>query len=234
MSDLKKSMSDSSKRKKISPKRILLRLSPRRPISAPVTPQQSPNRRSSLSYTYSPRDVFTCFWCKKKLEQTKDKVLAVKCDCQPSMFFCSKTCHRSHWIDPSVGRCTHINFDNLDEPLSWDDIDFCHFKHNLENTLHFPINTSQLLEIFAEIKPFKDDCKMEDVMICIANFNFTSSFNIAVVPLSKHKFRFLFENKPFITFGDYNRFLQIIEPFFKSPKIPSIVTQHLFIFQNEK
>lgn len=198
-----------------SPKRLLLKLSPRRNSkSEPTTPNHSPKRKSSLSQIHSPRDLFSCWWCKKSLKQEGDKILCIKCDCNPSAYFCSKICHRSHWIDPSSGRCSHLKFENFDSELSWDQTEYVFNKFELEKTIYFPITVDCLSKSIRELGIFKKDMDINELMTVIANFNFSQNIKITILPLSKNRFELKFLDKEYINFGEYNRILQLFKNYF--------------------
>lgn len=230
-----------SEPKKSSPKRLLLMMSPRRSKSAPSSPNQSPHRRSSLSTIYSPRDMFQCFWCRKKLLIDDNKVLGVKCTCHPSMYFCSKLCHRSHWIDPASGRCdlfdfvktgkNGVQFSDLDSPITWKEQEYVHDIKDVENTLHFPIKISDMLAIMTELQAFDLNVDITNLMISVSNFNNISYFTLAVIPKSRYKFEFAFISKYELTFPEYNRFLQMCKPYFRTKKIPELITSKLINLQ---
>ena len=127
------------------------------------TPPLSP---SSVSST-SPREeseeesekwYLACEYCKnpmtmKQLEPTKKiYFLAIKCTCKKYKYFCSRLCHRTHWIElaTSERRCEMFYFKNipssvkvkgkvvylniLDEPLTWRDVEYIHVLDDyLEN-----------------------------------------------------------------------------------------------------
>jgi len=220
--ELVKSKSDSSKRRF-----FIQGLKSKKSKSAPVSPNVSPSRRSSLASIYSPRDIYSCFWCKSKLQTNEDSVLAIKCGCHPPMYFCSKLCHRSHWVDPSNGRCNQILFANIDLTLRWDESEYVHARTTVEDTLTFPIDTKILSNAISALQLFKDNINMADITTAIANINYVLSFKIAVIPLSKHNFELVFINKESINFGEYNLILKTLDSFFRSPNIPDLLTNKL-------
>ena len=236
---MEKSNSDSKSKK------LLLRLSGSRKVkSAPTSPNSSPQRvliqqKSNLSLSvYCPRNIQECFWCRKKMLVDGDKMLAVKCSCCPPMYFCSKLCHRSHWIDPISGQCEMYTFikDNvsdLDSPITWkEEEEYVHDIKEVKNTLYFPVNITTVIKYLTDLQAFKLDLNMNDLLVSVSNLNITSNYTLAVIPKSRYMFEFLFIDKIDFNFSEYNKFLQMCKPYFRSQNIPQMLTQRLINLQN--
>lgn len=112
---------------KLSPRRLLSKLSPRKHSnSAPPSLRSSPLRESQTMTPYM-CDYYGCVDPKTrkqyKLKTNGDLLLGIKCTCNPHRFFCSPMCHRSHIVDPSEPNCKLYmfeEFDSLDSELTWE------------------------------------------------------------------------------------------------------------------
>ena len=122
----------------------------------PMTPPLSPKSVSSISPREESSDEESAHWyleceyCKnpltmRRLEPTKKwYFLAIKCTCKKYKYFCSRLCHRTHWVDLATSdrRCEMFYFKNipnsvkvkrevvylnvLEEPLAWRDVEYIH------------------------------------------------------------------------------------------------------------
>jgi hypothetical protein len=115
--------------------------------------------RSKISSPISDFYYLKCSGCNvKKLEVNNNEqlILAIKCTCQPAKYFCSRHCHRCHFISDRC--CEYFSFDdvdmkihnptkskhinNLDIPITWEEEEFVQYtneyiKNYLENkSLH--------------------------------------------------------------------------------------------------
>jgi len=201
-----------------SPKRFLLKLSPRRSRSAPV----SPKRQSSLSNIYNATKELECQWdgcvTKKsknpvKLDIKNDKFLAVKCTCFPSKYFCSKRCHRAHWISK---RCHLIKFNRLSDPLSWDDKEFVHLisKYNIVDSY---INANMVFTFMDTI--FLEDIYFEDLNNALVKINEELDCNLAIIPKRCARFRLAFVEKKVITVDECIILVKYLTPFFTDKEL---------------
>lgn len=225
MSDLEKSSSDS---KKSSPRRLLAKIgSFKKAKSAPPSLNSSPDRRSSLGSIYAPRNTLECFWCKSNLSVDGDKVLAIKCTCNPSVYFCSKLCHRSHWVDPSSGQCKLINFKDLDEKIGWEEDDYVHNIKVVKSTVEFPVKIMDVMNHLYELQAFRLDIDMKDILITVSNLNKTEKYTLSVIPKNKNAFDLYFIDGYEFSFHEYNKFLQAFQPYFRSDIIPNAITIRL-------
>lgn len=185
-----------------------------------------------------------CFWCKKKLQIDDNKILAIKCTCYPPMYFCSKLCHRSHWVDPISGQCkmytfmrldqNGVKFTDLDSPITWKESEYVHPVKDFENTLQFPVTISQVMKYLKELQAFKLDINASELLLSVSNLNITSNYTVAIIPKSRYIFEFLFIDKVNFSFSEYNTFLQMCETYFRSENIPELLTLKLMEYQNLK
>lgn len=226
------SLSKSSDVKKSSPKRLLLKLSPRRIRSAPSSPNNSPRlpKASSLSSIFIPPEPqinYICQWCESNLNIKMDKMLAIKCTCNPSMYFCSKLCHRSHWIDPSIGRCQIFKFKDIDSDINWDESKYVLNKSEYTDKIKFPVSTETFFDILDHLHPFKDNIDFNELFKTIANLNLLYSYKLMIVPIFKDSFYLEYSNKKSLRFGEYNILLQELSPYFRNDKIPELITMEI-------
>lgn len=117
---------------------------------------------SSISPPLTSRpELFKCDFCRGKLEtqellelETSRNVLyllAIKCTCLPAKWFCSRMCHRSHFISlvTDVDRCQEYKFEEispemkvgkktvfinrLEIPITWSESQYVHSVEELIN-----------------------------------------------------------------------------------------------------
>ena len=149
-------LAEESNNKSISGQEYQRRLRNSPPITPrDITPSLSPRSVSSTSSRNESGDEWLqwylgCEYCKrqmeiKRLEPTKKVYfLAIKCTCNEHKYFCSRLCHRSHWLNLAISerRCEMFYFKNipnyakvngeiiylnvLDEPLTWRDVEYIH------------------------------------------------------------------------------------------------------------
>jgi len=107
--------------------------------------ESSPLRRYNISTNdYYFLKCAECFVKKLETNHHQTHILAIKCTCEPPKYFCSRHCHRCHFI--SQRQCDYYSFDNvdlkihnpdkskyfnnLDVVITWDETDYI---HNLED-----------------------------------------------------------------------------------------------------